>query len=100
PRTTGRSSLPTKITPYLAHGAGPVRRWSFQTALGQFILVQTEIMAEFVQIRRADLLAENPLIALRKIPKIFQKQNDLRRQWNISFLGEFRPGEQTERIGL
>ena len=57
-------------------------------------------MSQFVQKGRPHFLAKNFLIPLGKIPKIFQKQNNLRRQGNIPFVGKFRPGEQTQRVRL
>ena len=49
---------------------------------------------------RPHFLLKNHLILCGKIPKIFQKQNNLRRQWNILFVGKFRPREQTQRVRL
>ena len=55
-----------------------------QPALRQFVLVQPQIMSQLMQKSRVNLVAKNFLIALGKIPKIFQKQNDLRRHRNAS----------------
>ncbi len=49
---------------------------------------------------RSHFLPKNRLIPFGEIPKVFQKQNDLRREWNIPFIGKFRSGEQTQRVRL
>jgi len=49
---------------------------------------------------RPHFLPKNHLIPFGKIPKVFHKQNNLRRYWNISLLGKLRPCEQSQRVRL
>ena len=70
----------------------------FQPALRQFILVQSQIMTQLMQKSRVNLVAKNLLVALGKVPKIFKKQNDLRRQGHMIFVRKFRAREQTQRV--
>ncbi len=70
----------------------------FQAAFRQFILIQTQIMTKFVQKSCLHFPAKNLFLFARQIPKIFQEQNDLRRHGNLTFIGKFRSGEQTQCI--
>ena len=70
----------------------------FQPPLRQFILVQSKIMTQFVQKSRVNLIPKCFVIALRKMPKIFQKQNNLRRHRNISLVRKLRSREQTQSV--
>ena len=72
----------------------------FQPSPGYFIFVQSQIMPQLVQKSRPHFLPKNHLISFGKIPKIFQKQNNLRRQRHIPFIGKFRSGEQSQRVRL
>jgi hypothetical protein len=72
----------------------------FQPAFCQLDFIQSQIMTQLVQKSRVNLVPKNLLIALGKIPKIFEKQNDLRRHRNISLVGKLRPREQTQRVNF
>ena len=57
-------------------------------------------MAEFVKQRRADFLAVLPLISIRCVPDVFQKQDDLRGQrlGRCSDPGKWFADEQSKRV--
>ena len=48
-----------------------------QPPLRQFILVQSQIVPKFMQKSRPHFRSKNHVIRIRKIPEVFQKQNDL-----------------------
>jgi len=55
-------------------------------------------MSQLMQIGCLHFVPKFFFFPTRQIPKIFQEQNDLRRHGNMTFIGKFRPGEQTQRI--
>src|ERR1035437_8464877 len=65
--------------------------YSFQPAVGQIVLVQTEVMTEFVQERSVDFLAEKFFVCFGLVPNVFEKQNDLRGHRDVAFVGKLRP---------
>ena len=70
----------------------------FQSTLGQFVLVQTQIMTQLVQKSRPHFYTKKFLVRFRNVPNVFQKQNNLRRQRHIIFFNKLRAGEQTQRV--
>lgn len=71
-----------------------------QPTLEQIILIQSEIVSEFVQVSRVNLVEEDFFVLLREIPKVLQKQNNLWRHWQLTFFDELRSRKQAERIRL
>ena len=55
-----------------------------------------------MQVSFADFLAEILLRLLRRVPKIFDKQNDLRREWTgcLTGFGKGIAYKQTKRVGF
>jgi hypothetical protein len=68
----------------------------FQSALRQFILIQTQIMTQLMQKSRPHFFTKTLLVRFRNIPNVFQKQNNLRRQRRIVFFHKIRASEQTQ----
>ena len=50
-----------------------------KAALGEVILIEAEVMAEFVQISCVNFFELDFLVGFREVPEVFQIQNDLRR---------------------
>ena len=63
-------------------------RGSFQPALDQSLLVQAEVMAQFVEVGGADLLAEDFFVGLGLLPDVLKEKDDLRRQRQDEFMKE------------
>jgi len=57
-------------------------------------------MSQFVQKSRANFIAKDLFIAFRKIPEIFEEQNNLRRQHHSTIVSELRSREKSKRIWL
>jgi len=55
-------------------------------------------MSEFVQKSRVNFIAKDFFIALRKIPEIFEEQNNLRWQHRSTVVSELRAREKPKRI--
>ena len=75
-----------------------VPRRLFQSALGQVVFVQPEIVAKLMQKRGANFFAKYFLVPFSNVPEVFQKEYDLRGQRRMFLVREFRAGEQTERV--
>lgn len=57
-------------------------------------------MTELVQKSGSNFFTETFHIRFRNVPKVFQKQNNLRRHRHVVFFNKFRAREQTKRIQL
>src|SRR5450432_3952482 len=88
-------SLSEIVTDVKAHER---RWWLVQSAFGQSVLIKAEVVAEFVQKCGADFFAEKLFVTFSRIPNIFQKENDLRRQRRVFLIRKFRPGEKAQRV--
>ena len=55
-------------------------------------------MSELVQKSRVNFLAKDFFIAFRKIPEVFEKQNNLRWQHRSTIVRELRSREKPKRI--
>ena len=53
----------------------------------QVDLVEAEVMAQFVKEGRADLFSVNGLVFVRRVPDVFEEQDDLGRKRNAARLG-------------
>ncbi len=74
----------------------------FEAAAGDFVFIPAEIMPQFMQESKADLVPEHGLIAFGQIPDVFDKEQYLRGQGLGvgEFTEMFMAYEQTQEVRL